>query len=573
MKHKLPPFVAGMALTLALLAPVSHAAPGDSPATTESGAALPTQELSADVLFLVLLGEIAGSRGDLPISAEAYLHAARQTLDPRIARRATEIALVARDMDSAADAARIWLDAEPASEDARRMLAGILASRGDQMNEVQIELARILANSEGERLEQNLLGLNRALSPMQDKALVREVVERLTTPYLRLPPAHFARAQAFAGEGDELAALGAIEQALKLRPDWEPAVVLKSQLLVQLNAVQDALDLLSDYLTRFPESRNAAIAHARSMVSAQDFPAALAEFRNLLARYPDDVDLTYAVAIIATQTGDFALAVEQFRRALELGHPESDGILFNLATIAERTERRGDAMALYREVEAGPHYVDAQIRIAHMLADAGHLDAARAHLARTEVEPDDRRRLIFTEVLLLRDAGRTEEALNVITEALVHAPEDADLLYEAGMLAERLDQIERMEHYMRLVMEIEPEHAHAYNALGYTLAERGVRLDEAEELIARALELAPNDPFILDSMGWVRFRQNDAESALVYLQRAYAMRSDPEIAAHLGEVLWSLDRRDEASAIWNEALREHPDNDVLGKTVQRLRGR
>ena len=134
------------------------------------------------------------------------------------------------------------------------------------------------------------------------------------------------------------------------------------------------------------------------------------------------------------------------------------------------------------------------------------------------------------------------------------------------------EQIERMEHYMRLVMEIEPEHAHAYNALGYTLAERGVRLDEAEELIARALELAPNDPFILDSMGWVRFRQNDAESALVYLQRAYAMRSDPEIAAHLGEVLWALKRRDEANAIWNEALREHPDNSVLGKTVQRLRG-
>lgn len=572
MKHKLSPFVAGMALTLALLAPASHAAPGDSPATIESGGALPIQELSSDVLFLVLLGEIAGSRGDLPVSAEAYLHAARQTLDPRIARRATEIALVARDMDSAAAAARIWLDAEPASEDARRMLAGILASRGDQMNEVQIELARILANSEGTRLEQNLLGLNRALSPMQDKALVREIVERLTAPYLQQAPAHFARAQAFAGEGDELAALGSIDQALKLRPDWEPAVVLKSQLLVQLNAVQDALDLLSDYLTRHPASRNAAIAHARSMVSAQDFPSALAEFRSLLARYPDDVDLIYAVAIIATQTGDFPLAVEQFRRALELGHPESDGILFNLATIAERTERRDDALALYHEIEAGPHYLDAQIRIAHILADSGYLDAARAHLASIEVEPDDRRRLIFTEVLLLREAGRTEEALQVIDEALVEAPEDSDLLYEAGMLAERLGQIDRMEQSMRLVMEIDPENAHAYNALGYTLAERGMRLEEAEDLIARALEISPNDPFILDSMGWVRFRKNDAESALIYLQRAFAIRSDPEIAAHLGEVLWALNRRDEANAIWNEALREYPDNDVLGKTVQRLRG-
>ncbi|MDX5363721.1 MAG: tetratricopeptide repeat protein [Pseudazoarcus pumilus] len=573
MKHKLFPFVAGMTLTLALLAPATHAAPGDSPATTESGGVLPIQELSSDVLFLILLGEIAGSRGDLPVSAEAYLHAARQTLDPRIARRATEIALVARDMDSAAAAARIWLDTDPASEDARRMLAGILATRGDQMNEVQIELARILANSEGQRLEQNLLGLNRALSPMQDKALVREIVERLTEPYLMQAPAHFARAQAYAGEADDLAALGAVDQALRLRPDWEPAVVLKSQLLVQLNAVQEALDLLGDYLTRHPDSRNAAIAHARSRVSAQDYAGALAEFRALQARYPDDIDLIYAVAVMATQTGDFVLAVEHFRRALEAGHPERDAILFNLASIAERTRRTGDALALYREIAAGPHHLDAQIRIAHLLAEAGHLDAARAHLHQAEVEPDDRRRLIFTEVLLLRNAERTEEALQVIDKALLEAPEDADLLYEAGMLAERLDQLDRMEQYMRLVMEIEPDHAHAYNALGYTLAERGIRLEEAEELIIRALELAPDDPFILDSMGWVHFRRNQAESALDYLQRAYGIRSDPEIAAHLGEVLWTLGRRDEASGIWDAALRNAPDNAVLSETVQRLRGR
>src|SRR5690606_4303308 len=192
MKHKLSPLVAGMAFILALAGPATHAAPDAGQAVTAAaGTPLPAQDLSADVLFLILLGEIAGNRGDLPVSAEAYLHAARQTLDPRIARRATEIALVARDMDTAAAAARIWLDTEPNSEEARRMLAGILSARGEQMNEVQIELARILANSEGLRLEQNLLGLNRALAPMPDKQMVREIIERLTEPYLRLAPAHF----------------------------------------------------------------------------------------------------------------------------------------------------------------------------------------------------------------------------------------------------------------------------------------------------------------------------------------------------------------------------------------------
>jgi len=573
MKHKLFPLVAGTALLLALAGPAAHAAPEGSPSSSADVPPLPAQELSADVLFLILLGEIAGNRGDLPVSAEAYLHAARQTLDPRIARRATEIALVARDMDTAAAAARIWLDTEPNSEEARRMLAGILSARGEQMNEVQIELARILANSEGLRLEQNLLGLNRALAPMPDKQMVREIIERLTEPYLRLAPAHFARAQAAATHGDDLAALASVNEALRLRPDWESAVVLKSQLLVQLNAVQEAIDLLRDYLTRHPDSRNAAIAHARSLVSAEDYPAALAEFRRLLARSPDDVDLVYAVAVMAAQTGDFPLAIGQFERALELGHPERDGILVNLANIAERQRRPDDALALYRRVQAGPHHTDAQIRIAQLLAAGGDIEAAREHLRQVEVEPDERRRLVFAELGLLRNAGRVDEALQVAEEALADAPEDPDLLYEAGMLAERLDDLERMEDYMRALMEIEPEHAHAYNALGYTLAERGLRLDEAETLIARALELAPEDPFILDSMGWVRYRRDDPASALGYLEQAYAIRSDPEIAAHLGEVLWVLERRDEATAIWDKALREHPGNTVLDETVRRLRAR
>jgi len=573
MKHKLSPLVAGMAFILALAGPATHAAPDDGQAVTAAaGTPLPAQDLSADVMFLILLGEIAGSRGDLTVSAEAYLHAARQTLDARIARRATEIALVARDMDSATAAARIWLEAEPASEDARRILASILAARGDQLNEVQIELARILANAEGPLLEQNLLGLNRALAPIPDKQLVRGIITRLTDPYLRLAPAHFARAQAAAAEGDNLAALASVNDALSRRADWEPAIVLKSQLLVELSATQDAIELLRDYLSRHPDSRNGAIAYARTLVSAQDFPAALAEFRRLLERFPDDVDLVYAVAVMAAQTGDFSLAREQFNRALELGHPERDGVLINLASVAERQQRPDDALELYRRIEAGPHYADAQIRIAQLMASKGDLDGARNHLHEVEVDPDERRRLVFAELMLLRDAGREREALQIVEEALDDAPDDTELLYEAGMLSERVGDLQRMEDYLRALMEIEPDHAHAHNALGYTLAERGERLEEAEALIQRALELSPDDPFILDSMGWVRFRRDDAQSALIYLQRAFAIRSDPEIAAHLGEVLWALERRDEARRIWNDALREHPGNTLLQETRQRLSG-
>jgi tetratricopeptide (TPR) repeat protein len=580
MTHKPSPFLAGLALCCALLAasPAVLSAPGDEdtaePAIEPIAPLLPFQELTADTLFLLLLGEIAGSRGDLDVSVEAYLQAARQTRDPRVARRATEIALVARDMESATSAARIWQETDPGSEDARRTLAGILATRGDQMNEVQIELARILANSQDEQLDRNLLGLNRALAPMPDKGLAREIIERLVEPYLAEPAAHLALAHAAAADEDPVGALGAVERALELRPDWEPAVVLKSQLLVQMNAIDAALDLLRTHLTRFPDSRNVGIAHARTLVSARDFEAALAEFRRLLAASPDDRDLMYAVALVAAEVGEFDVATEHFGQALEAGHPEADAIRMNLGRIAENAERPGDALDWYYEVGTGGYHTDAQIRIAHILAGNGALSAARRHLQETaeQAEPDDARRLLLAEILLLREAEQFDEALARVEAALQQAPEDSELLYESAMLAERADRLELMEQRLRTLIELDPDHAHAYNALGYTLADRGLRLEEAEALIRRALELAPDDPFILDSLGWVRFRRDDPADALHHLEVAFSLRPDPEIAAHLGEVLWSLGRHDEASEIWDAALERHPANPVLGETVERLRG-
>ncbi|MBA4741891.1 MAG: tetratricopeptide repeat protein [Azoarcus sp.] len=580
MTHKLSPFAAGIALCCTLLA----ASPGalSAPENEDMGEAssepipalLPFQELTADTLFLLLLGEIAGSRGDLEVSVEAYLHAARQTRDPRVARRATEIALVARDMESATSAARIWQETDPDSEDARRTLAGILAARGDQMNEVQIELARILANSQDEQLERNLLGLNRALAPMPDQALAREIIERLVEPYLDKAPAHLALAQAAATDDDPVGALGAVERALELRPNWEAAVVLKSQLLVQMNAIDEALYLLRGHLAQFPDSRSVSIAHARTLVSARDFEAALAEFRRLLAANPEDRDLMYAVGLVAAEIGEFEIATEHFQQALEARHPEADAIRMNLGRIAEDSERPGEALDWYYEVGTGGYHTDAQIRIAHILANNGAPSAALRHLqdAAAEAEPEDAHRMLLAEVLLLREAQRFEEAFERIEQALANAPEDTQLLYESAMLAERLDRLELMEQRLRTVLELDPDHAHAYNALGYTLADRGLRLEEAEALIRRALELAPDDPFILDSLGWVRFRRNDAEEALHHLERAFSLRPDPEIAAHLGEVLWSLERYNEASELWDAALEQDPTNHVLGETLERLRG-
>ncbi|HRD34920.1 MAG TPA: tetratricopeptide repeat protein [Rhodocyclaceae bacterium] len=555
-----------LALCLTPVAAWAEEPPGATPVTgVETG-----HPLTAEALYLLLLAEIAGARGEIQVSVEAYTQLARRTHDPLIARRATEIALFARNTPLAIEAARIWSEAEPQSEEARRVLAGVLASSGgERLDEIQIELARILAN-DSEQLEQNLLGLNRALARLQNKETVRAIVNRLTEPYLNEPAAHFARAQASAGAGDDRSALASIGKALELRPYWEPASIVKAQILIQLGSIGEANQVLAELVEKEPGNANVRLAYARSLVSAHNLSEARKQFQILLDASPGDRDMLFAVALVSFQLGDLETAANLFEQTLLAGHPEADGIRLNLGNIAERRGDDTTALRWYRAVGPGRHHVDAQLRVAFILARAGQTEEARLHLKAIAADENGRKRAVIAEAALLRDAERHGEAFEVLETALKDHPDDPDLLYEAAMIAERLDRVDLMEDRLLKLIALQPDHAHAYNALGYSLADRGLRLDEAQTLIEKALALQPNDPFILDSMGWVRFRLNDLDGALAHLERAYGIRSDPEIAAHLGEVLWALDRKDEARRMWDTALAEHPDNTALSDTVKRF---
>ena len=564
-------FASGLGLAVALAFPTSAQA---APAPDEAAAAtaLPGQELSARTLYTFLLAEIAGARGEVDIAVQAYADLAQRTRDPRIARRAMEIALFARNMPAAIEAARIWSESDPSSEEARRILAGLLAGGDGQLEQVQAQLARLLAQSP-ENVDNHLMGLNRAFSRVQDKEAVKGIVMRLTEPYTSHPEAHFARAQAAVGAGDMMESVASIDTALRLRPDWEPAVLFKAQLLSQSGAMQEATKLVGEYLERHPDSRNARLAHARALVSTRQFEAARKEFRQLLDGAPDDRELMYAVGLLSAQLEDYDVAATQLERALNAGHPDDDSIRLNLGQVAERRKDSETAVRWYRAVEPGPQHFDAQLRIASVLARDGKLQEAREHLRSLKVEEPERKRLLLAEAQLLRGAGKEAEAFELIDGALRDNADDTDLLYESSMLAESLGKLDIMEGRLRKLIALRPDFSHAYNALGYSLADRGVRLDEAEALIVRALELTPDDPFILDSMGWVRFRRGDIRAALEHLERAYTLRRDAEIAAHLGEVLWTLDRRDDAKRIFGEALAAHPDNRLLNETVLRLDAR
>ena len=557
---------------LGLAAPAGAESPpalvaADSESVPATFADLPKQPLTAQIIYQLLLAELAGNRGNLQLSLGAYLDLAKTTRDPRIAKRAVEVALYARQQEAALAAARLWVDIEPASPLSRQMLVSLMIA-GNSTDTLAAEIAQMLA-LEKDDIGPALLRLSRMLSRLPDHQAVLQLTEQITTPYLKIAEAHFIRAHAAQAAGDDARALAEIRRARELRPDWEPAVIFEAQ-MVRKNP-EEAAEVLRRFVAAHPQAREARLAYARSLVGAKRYEAARAEFRALLEGNRDDADVVYAVAILSLQLNDRAQAETQFKRLLEMDYPESNNIRLQLGQLAEDDKRWEEAIRWYREVAPGEQYLTARSRAASVMAQHGRLDEGRGLLQEAAAaDPHDQVQFLVAEAVLLRDAGRAEEAYALLDGGLAKEPEQTDLLYETALLADRLGKIDVLERNLRKVIELKPDYAHAYNALGYSLADRNLRLDEAQQLIDKALALAPDDPFILDSKGWVLFRRGDKPAALDVLQHAFALRADPEIAAHMGEVLWTMGRRSEAEQTWKDAAKANPGNEALTATIKKF---
>ena len=548
---------------------VAKKASADEPGAAGAGeAALPKQDLTSETVYEFLLAEIASQRGNATLSAQAYADLARRTKDPRVAERATQIALEARMPEAAIESAKVWADAAPDSPRALGAAASLLVS-ANRVDEAQPYLKRILAAS-GEGRGDGFLQVNRLLANNPDKAASLRAMQSLAEPYPTLAQARFAVGASAASAGQDEIALKEIRAASQLKPDWELAALFEAQLL-QKKSNAAASERLAQYLKEYPKSREVRLAYARTLVADKKYPEARLEFERLVKEYPDNTDVVFSVAVLSMQLEDWPVAETNLKRLLDLGYRDRNAVRFYLGQVSEEQKRFPDALQWYSEVTRGEQFMPAQIRSAQVLWKQGDLDGARKYLQQVSAQNNDQRvQLILAEAQLLRDAKQEKEAFGIVDQALDKLPNHPDLLYDHAMLAEKLDRVDILESSLRKLISIKPDHAHAYNALGYSLADRNQRLEEAQALIGQALKLSPDDAFIMDSMGWVLFRQGKGEEGLKYLQRAYSIRPDAEIAAHLGEVLWALGRRDEARRVWDEALKKTPDSDVLTKTVQRL---
>lgn len=530
---------------------------------------LPRQDLTETVLYEFLLAEIAGQRGNIGLAAQAYADLARRTRDPRVARRATEIAVYARMNNAAIDAARVWHETDPRSQQALQSLAGLLVNAG--RFDDALPYLRAMLSAQGGNPAEAFMQLNRTLANTQDKSSALSMVQRLAEDHPKLPQARYAIAQAAANAGNGDLALEEIRRAQSLGADWEAAVLFEAQLL-QATSNLKALERLAAHLARFPKSRDVRLNYARALVAEKRFGEARTEFQRLTADNPENTEVVFAVALLSLQLNEFALAESNFKRLLALNYRDKESIRLYLGQIAEEQKNFPEALRWYGEVGAGDQFLQAQIRTAQVISKQGRLDEARAHLQGVDATSNAQRvQLVLAEAQMLREAGKPREAFDVVSRAMAEHQDHPDLLYDYAMLAEKIDRIDLLESSLRKLIGLRPDHAHAYNALGYSLADRNLRLTEARELIEKALKIAPEDAFIIDSMGWVLYRQGSLQEALTFLRRAFASRPDPEIAAHLSEVLWTAGERGEAEKLLHDSMQKHPNNEILGGTLKRLK--
>lgn len=527
-----------------------------------------TPALTPEFIYKYLVGEVAGQRGDLGLASTLFLDLANSSRDSRLAERAAKAAIFGNHPSVAVPAVELWSELDPESVDAQQTTVQMLISTG-RVAESQPYLERLLRKEETRA--NGFLFLHSLFARNPEKVTILAIVQDLARPYPDLPEAHFAIAQA-AAEAKQLdLALSELTTAEKLRPGWEPAALLHGQILF-VQAPESAIVFYRDFLKKYPDANETRLAFARLLVNQKRFDEAKSEFVQLTSKADANPEILVVVGLLSYQSGAYSDAEKYFQQALTTDYRDMDQVYLYLGHNAEKQEKYSEAIEWYSKVQPGERYLDAKLNIAYVLAKTEGPDAGINMLQKLDGMHSEQQALVNQAIAsLLNQAKRHQEAYDLLEKTVNSLPNTPDIIYDYAMTAERLQKLDVMERELRKLIKIKPDFAAAYNALGYSLADRNINLQEAHSLIEKALMLSPDDHYIMDSMGWVHYRMGSLELALNYLQRAYNAQSDPEIAAHLGEVLWQKGKHDEAIKIWQEALQTHPDNEVLLDTKRRFK--
>jgi tetratricopeptide (TPR) repeat protein len=521
-------------------------------------------------IYQYLLGDMAWRRGDLKLASEAMAQAAQISGDKETILRAYALALEAGRPAIAVEMAEQMLKLETDTVRAQAMLLRAHIA-GDQPDDVYRDLVNLLEQS-GADMDVVVRYVGEALGSVPDPGRWLGVMQRLADHLPDKPEVHLVRSFIAHRAGQFGQADASLDRALELRPGWEEAAIFRLSWWNDAGKQEAIKTFAEKFLTAYPDRGRFQLGFARLLVQWGDNHAALKQFQHLVEREPENSDVLLAAGLLYLQEKQYQPAAEIFRRYLEL-EPGADQARFYLARIAREEQRYQAALEWLSGVYGERYYLEAQLTISRIMADQGQLDEALTHLSKIMPRSvAEQVQIYLAEEQLLRDADQMDQALALLNAALVDLPDDPDLLYARGLVTAQLRRLAEHERDMRRLIELQPKNAHAYNALGYTLADQSIRLDEALALINKAIELQPGDPFILDSLGWVQYRLGNYGLAVASLRKAFELRSDPEIAAHLGEVLWAQGRFEEARDVWDLGLK-HEDgakNLVLQETIRRF---
>lgn len=586
MVHPLRPRALALAAALVVAPAIAWSQTAPAPSGTDTLAPQPENDvddpaaLNAELFYEILVGEMAAGVGDPGSGQALMLNAARQSSNPQLYRRATEMALQARAGNQALLAAQAWRQAFPESRNANRYVLQILVALnrvGDTLPYLRQEIASTPAPSKPVAF----LSITQLFSRVSDKALAADIVSQALESELSDPAAGPA-AYATIGHmqlaaGKPRAALEAIQRAEAMSPGNGASALLALELLE--NGQRDAEPIVQRYVEK-QRSADMRMAYARILLGQERLEPAEAQLIAITRENPDYADAWFTLARMQVQTQRWEAAEASLQRfdALipQLPNP---GIQRNARTesalqhalIAQKQGRFPQALEWLDRIEGGAQLLNVQVRRAAILAQQGQLDQARAVIQAVPASTEQQQRLKQqAEVQLVREADQPALAYTLQSTLHQQFPQDNEIAYDTAILAEKIGRFAEMETLLRALIARDPSFHHAYNALGFSFAERGVRLDEARALITKALEAAPNDPFIIDSLAWTEFRSGNVAQAQALLEKAFAMRPDAEIAAHLGEVLWSNGQQRQARAIWDKGLALNPGNETLRETLQRL---
>ncbi|MEM7407480.1 MAG: tetratricopeptide repeat protein [Pseudomonadota bacterium] len=524
-------------------------------------------DLDGDTLYRLVVAELAVRRGQLEVAVKNYLETALDHADPGLAERATRISVFAQDRAASLKASELWAELDPGSAEAGQVY-GALLLRAGRLDESAAELRRVVErDTEPDRAYGRLADL---LSREKDRRAAMQVMRRVAAFDGDALAARFALAAMASRIGDMTEARKLLQELAEEHPGEERVTEYLSRVLQSQGKTPEATALLEQFLASNPGARNARMSYGRLLVGQQRYDEARTEFSRLVEADAQDSEARYALAIVLMQGEQYAAAKVHFEALQEQGQ-RRNAASYYLGQIAERDGDLDVAVDAYARVRGGEFFVGARIRAARLLAERGELANARASLQGLRRQyRSEAVRLYRAEADILVMADDLRGAIAVYDEALSTRPQNSDLLYSRAMVSARADDVAALERDLRDILSREPNNADALNALGYTLTDKTNRHQEALDLIERALQLKPDDHYVIDSMGWVLFRLGRYDESVEFLRRAWDIRQDPEVAAHLGEVLWTMGRQDEARNVWDKALADSPDDEKLNSVIERL---